>query len=72
MFEAPDIRPLSVSDIPAANRRHDDALAHTRGFGFGRGMVCVAEPNPRHSGWAKLKADSPHSIEDGQRDGQPR
>jgi hypothetical protein len=24
MFEAPDIRPLSVSDISAANRRHDE------------------------------------------------
>ena len=27
MFEAPDIRPLSASDISAANRRHDEALA---------------------------------------------
>jgi hypothetical protein len=28
MFEAPDIRPLSASDISAANRRHDGTLAH--------------------------------------------
>jgi hypothetical protein len=28
MFEAPDIRPLSASDISAANRRHDDKLAN--------------------------------------------
>jgi hypothetical protein len=28
MFEAPDIRPLSASDISAANRRHDETLAH--------------------------------------------
>jgi hypothetical protein len=27
MFEAPDIRPLSASDISAANRRHDETLA---------------------------------------------
>ena len=27
-----------------------------RGFGFGSGMDYVAEPNLRHSGWAKLKA----------------
>jgi hypothetical protein len=27
MFEAPDIRPLSPSDISAANRRHDEMLA---------------------------------------------
>jgi hypothetical protein len=26
MFEAPDIRPLSASDISAANRRHDEML----------------------------------------------
>jgi len=24
MFEAPDIRPLSASDISAANRKHDE------------------------------------------------
>jgi hypothetical protein len=29
MFEAPDIRPLSASDISAANRRHDEILAHS-------------------------------------------
>jgi hypothetical protein len=27
MFEAPDIRPLSASDLAAANRRHDKTLA---------------------------------------------
>jgi hypothetical protein len=27
MFEAPDIRPLSASDISAANRRHDERQA---------------------------------------------
>jgi hypothetical protein len=28
MFEAPDIRPLGASNIIAANRRHDEMLAH--------------------------------------------
>ena len=28
MFEAPDIRPLSASDVSAANRRHDETLAN--------------------------------------------
>jgi hypothetical protein len=28
MFEAPDIRPLSAGDLAAANRRHDEMLAH--------------------------------------------
>jgi len=32
MFEAPDIRPLSASDISAANRRHDDLLASSPWF----------------------------------------
>jgi hypothetical protein len=47
MFEAPDIRPLSASDISAANRRHDEKLAHTRGFSFGNGMGSAAEPIPQ-------------------------
>src|SRR6202008_3909915 len=32
MFEAPDIRPLSVSDLAAANRRHDEQQASSPWF----------------------------------------
>jgi len=32
MFEAPDIRPLSASDISAANRRHDEMNARSPWF----------------------------------------
>ena len=32
MFEAPDIRPLSPSDISTANRMHDEALARNPWF----------------------------------------
>jgi hypothetical protein len=32
MFEAPDIRPLSESDLAAANRRHDEKQAHSPWF----------------------------------------
>src|SRR5262249_5741835 len=32
MFEAPDIRPLSASDVAAANRRHDEMLASSPWF----------------------------------------
>ncbi|HZR64879.1 MAG TPA: hypothetical protein VFA85_07010 [Terriglobales bacterium] len=32
LFEAPDIRPFSASDISAANRRHDETLAHSPWF----------------------------------------
>ena len=32
MFDAPDIRPLSPSDITLANRRHDESLAQSPWF----------------------------------------
>jgi hypothetical protein len=32
MFEAPDSRPFSAADISAANRRHDQTLAHSPWF----------------------------------------
>ena len=32
IFSAPDIRPLSASDISAANQRHDEMLAHSPWF----------------------------------------
>jgi len=46
MFEAPDIRPLSSSDISAANRRHDETLAHSPWFRLWQrhGICCRAEP----------------------------
>ncbi|HZR58075.1 MAG TPA: hypothetical protein VFA74_14465 [Terriglobales bacterium] len=44
MFEAPDIRPLSASDISAANRRHDERLASSPWFRLWRsyGVCCRA------------------------------
>jgi hypothetical protein len=46
MFEAPDIRPLSASDISAANRRHDEMLAHSPWFRLWQhfGVCCRLEP----------------------------
>lgn len=46
MFETPDIRPLSASDISAANRRHDDMLAHSPWFRLWQryGVCCRTEP----------------------------
>jgi hypothetical protein len=32
MFAVPDSRPLSASDLSAANRRHDEMLAHSPWF----------------------------------------
>ena len=45
MFEAPDIRPLSTNDISAANRRHDEMLAHSPWFQLWQryGVCCRAE-----------------------------
>jgi hypothetical protein len=46
MFEAPDIRPLSPSDISAANRKHDEMLAHSPWFRLWQhfGVCCRPEP----------------------------
>ena len=46
MFEAPDIRPLSASDIAAANRRHDKMNAHSPWFRLWQqfGVCCRPEP----------------------------
>jgi hypothetical protein len=47
MFEAPDIRPLSASDISAANRRHDEALACSPWFRLWRDFgVCCRPESP--------------------------
>ena len=45
MFEAPDIRPLRGSDISAANRRHDEMLAHSPWVRLWQryGVCCQAE-----------------------------
>ena len=45
MFEAPDIRPLTASDISAANRRHDEKLANSPWFKLWQqfGVCCRTE-----------------------------
>jgi hypothetical protein len=45
MFEAPDIRPLTASDLAAANRRHDEALAQSPWFRLWQsyGVCCRSE-----------------------------
>jgi hypothetical protein len=46
MFAVPDTRPLSPSDISAANRRHDEAQAHSPWFRLWQryGVCCRPEP----------------------------
>ena len=45
MFEMPDRRPLTESDIAAANRRHDEKLANSPWFKLWQsfGICCRAE-----------------------------
>jgi hypothetical protein len=48
MFEAPDTRPLSASDISAANRKHDEMLAHSPWFRIWQSYgVCCRSESPR-------------------------
>ena len=45
IFAEPDIRPLSPSDLAAANRRHDEKLAHSPWFRLWQryGVCCRSE-----------------------------
>lgn len=45
MFEAADARPFTPSDISAANRRHDEALANSPWFKLWQhyGICCRTE-----------------------------
>jgi hypothetical protein len=45
-FEVPDTRPLSASDLAAANRRHDEMLASSPWFRLWQryGVCCRPEP----------------------------
>jgi hypothetical protein len=46
MFSVPDARPLSASDVSAANRKHDETLAHSPWFRLWQryGVCCRPEP----------------------------
>jgi len=50
MFEAADIRPLNAGDISAANRTHDEALAHSPWFRLWQsyGVCCRTEAPVLH------------------------
>jgi len=45
IFAVPDSRPLSPSDLSAANRRHDEMLAHSPWFRLWQryGVCCQPE-----------------------------
>jgi len=49
IFAVPDTRPLSPSDLSAANRRHDEMLAHSPWFRLWQqyGVCCRDEAEGR-------------------------
>lgn len=53
IFAAPDTRPLTAGDVAAANRRHDDSLAHSPWFRLWQryGICCRGEAD----GGSRLK-----------------
>jgi len=55
MFEAPDTRPLSPGDVSAANRRHDDMLAHSPWFRLWQRYGICCRPESPYSVYAKVK-----------------
>ena len=47
IFAVPDTRPLSLTDLAAANRRHDDLLAHSPWFRLWQHFgVCCRPQSP--------------------------
>ena len=46
MFAVPDRRPLSASDISAANRKHDASLAHSPWFRLWQEYGLCCQPAP--------------------------
>ena len=47
ILEVPDTRPLSPSDLSAANRRHDEKLAHSPWFRLWQHFgVCCRQESP--------------------------
>jgi hypothetical protein len=49
IFAAPDTRPLSASDLSAANRRHDEKLANSPWLRlWQRYGICFLPEHPEH------------------------
>jgi len=46
IFAAPDTRPLTPSDLSAANRTHDQMLAHSPWFRLWKSYGLCCRPNP--------------------------
>jgi hypothetical protein len=47
IFAVPDTRPMSLSDLAAANRRHDETLAHSPWFRqWQRYGICCRPESP--------------------------
>jgi hypothetical protein len=55
MFDAPDIRPYTASDISAANRLHDQSLAHSPWFRLWQRYGICCRPNAPSPGFGEVE-----------------
>jgi hypothetical protein len=56
IFAVPDTRPMSPSDLSAANRRHDEALAHNPWFRLWQHFGVCCRPEAPVIGWGELES----------------
>lgn len=56
VFAAPDTRPLSASDLSAANRSHDRKLAHSPWFRLWQHYGVCCRPEPPQLGLGEIKS----------------
>lgn len=54
LFSAPDPRPLTPSDLAAANRRHDETLANSPWFRLWQSYGLCCRPQPPSLGLGDL------------------
>jgi len=53
IFAVPDARPLTASDLSAANRMHDAKLTHSPWFRLWQHFGICCRPSPQSSEWGK-------------------
>jgi hypothetical protein len=56
IFAAPDTRPLNASDLAAANRRHDEKLAHSPWFRLWERYGVCCRPKSPTTGLVELES----------------
>ncbi len=62
IFAEPDNRRLSASDLAAANRRHDEMLAHSPWFRLWQRYGVCCQPEPPVLRLGDMESENPASI----------